>query len=222
MISDYQILGISEDSDLPAVKSAFRKRAKELHPDLSTLENAMARHDRFIEVCKAYRRLTDGCARPLRAEQKKSAIVVTHDEVVPHHDQAYVFYKQGMKFFMSIHPSQWNLGTARTLNTQIAGRNSDEQEAIKQKIIELAKLFPRAYYYFSIVIHEYPDSEWAYDSREKMGKIEERMGMYRKIIESFTSWNKDKKEAIRKYNETYSKMNKALREARGDMPEDWR
>jgi outer membrane protein assembly factor BamD (BamD/ComL family) len=50
----------------------------------------------------------------------------------------------------------------------------------------LVKLFPRAYYYFSIVVHEYPHSVWFQDAREKMTLIEERTTRYRKIIESFS------------------------------------
>jgi outer membrane protein assembly factor BamD (BamD/ComL family) len=99
-----------------------------------------------------------------------------------------------MKYFMMIHPSQWNVDTQRMLNTKIAGDGEEDQQIIKRKILDLVGLFPKAYYYFGIVVHEYPESAWAYDSQEKMGKIEERIGMYRRIIESFTSWNVDKKD----------------------------
>jgi hypothetical protein len=222
MISDYRILGVEEGADLPSIKSAFRKRAKELHPDLSTIENAMPRHDLFVQVCMAYRRLIDGRSSDQKKESGASPAAASGKGVVRHSDQAYVFYRQGMKFYMSIHPSRWNIDTSRMLNTRIAGQDGEEQEAIKRKVMELVKLFPKAYYYFSIVVHEYPDSEWACDAGEKMGKIEERIRMYRKIIGSFTSWNKDKTEMIKEYNETYSRMNENLKAVRGDMPEDWR
>ena len=68
-----------------------------------------------------------------------------------------------------------------------------EKELVKiqNKVRNLVKLFPKAYYYFSIVIHEYPDSVWFHDSKEKMSLIEERTVRYKKIIESFTEHAKE-------------------------------
>lgn len=52
MIQDYyQTLGIPLNSSLEEVKKAFRKRAKELHPDLNPAPDAK---ERFIELSKAY------------------------------------------------------------------------------------------------------------------------------------------------------------------------
>jgi len=221
MISDHQMLGIDEDADLATVKSAFRRRAKELHPDLSSDNDAIPRHDLFIAVCKAYQRLRDV------AESDETKLISpmpepdSSDSVIRHSDQAYVFYRQGMKWFMAIHPSHWILDPGGMLNTPIAGHEESHEES-KRKVMELVRLFPKAYYYFSIVAHDYPDSPWAYDSREKMGKIEDRLVMYRRIIESFSTWNKDKMEMIREYQETYGKMNKNLKAVRRDMPKDWR
>ncbi len=59
MLSDRQILGIEETRELRAIKSAFRKRATELHPGLRPEGEALERHDLFVEVCRAYRRLLD-------------------------------------------------------------------------------------------------------------------------------------------------------------------
>ena len=53
----------------------------------------------------------------------------------------------------------------------------------------MVNLFPKAYYYFSIVVHDYPRSVWVNDSKEKMIIIEKRMKTYKKIIESFITWN---------------------------------
>jgi hypothetical protein len=191
MISDFRILGIEETDDVSLIKSAFRRRAKELHPDLSTNEDAIERHDLFTQVCKAYRRLLDRATKPEPAARGGKAPALSGNEVAPHADQAYVFYRQGMRLFMSIHPPQWNIDAGGLLNTRIAGQDG-EQEIIQGKVMGLVKLFPRAYYYFSIVVHEYPESEWAFDASGKMGVIEERIGMYRKIIQSFTSWNVDR------------------------------
>lgn len=61
-------------------------------------------------------------------------------------------------------------------------------EEKRAKVMELIKLFPKAYYYFSIVVHEYPDSPWNADALEKMKLIEDRTRIYMKILESFDAW----------------------------------
>jgi len=104
---------------------------------------------------------------------------------------------------MSIHPSSWNLDPGM-LNTKIAGEEG-EQEIIRTRLLDLVKLFPRAYWYFGMVVHEYPGSDWEHDAREKMRLIEERMVRYRRILESFSSWNVDPSETARRYRETFAR-----------------
>jgi hypothetical protein len=70
-------------------------------------------------------------------------------------------------------------------------KDMEDLEKVKSKVSELVKLFPKAYYYFSLVVHEYPESVWYQDARDKMTLIEERTIMYKKIIESFTEHAKD-------------------------------
>jgi hypothetical protein len=223
MISDCRILGVEETDDVAAIKSAFRRRVKELHPDLARGEDALRKHALFVELCDAYNRLlgsrpTEHGIRPRAGASSASG--AESRGVMAHADPAYAFYKAGMTIFMRIHPSQWNMDTQRVLNTRIAG-NEENQEIIRKKVLDLVGLFPRAYYYFGIVVHEYPESEWAYDSREKMSRIEERIGMYKRILESFSTWNVDKKDKIKEYRERYGKHDETLKAARRDGPRDW-
>jgi len=246
MIDDSRLLGIDETGDLALVKRAFRRRAKELHPDLAGEAEVLSRHDQFAELCRAYRRLLARLGRdgpvaesalpgseakppssgssppsPLRATGRPASPSSQAERgLVSHADQAWVFYRSGMKQFMRIHPSQWNLDSGRMLNTKIAGAD-EEQETIRRRVLELVKLFPRAYYYLSLVVHEYPESPWAADAREKMELIESRIGRYRKIIESFSNWNLDQKAAIRDYHERYAAHAATRRAVRDDRPEDW-
>ena len=76
------------------------------------------------------------------------------------------------KIVKEIHPSPWTVETKRTLNKS-SPLKEEELERIKDKVRNLVRLFPRAYYYFSIVVNEYPNSVWCQDSREKMQIIEE-------------------------------------------------
>ncbi len=244
MFSDYRILGIGEGSDLASVKRAFRKRAKELHPDLASEEDALSRHDLFSQVCAAYRRLvatidpnsssladtalagtSRGAGEVAPGADSQSADWVGAgrrgaggQDVAPHSHQDYVFYRQGMRFFVAIHPSQWNFDRRGGLNSS---RGGDEEEgaAAKARVVALMKFFPKAYYYFSLVVHEYPESEWAFDARDKMAIIETRIGMYRKILASFD--RNLGREAAREHGERYAKMSEGLRSVRRDMPEEW-
>ncbi|MDA8409727.1 MAG: J domain-containing protein [Treponema sp.] len=280
MFSDYRILGIDEGSDLASVKRAFRKRAKELHPDLASEEDALSRHDLFSQVCAAYRRLVatidpnsssladtslagtsrgagevapvadsqsadwvgagrrgaggQGAGRH-RADGRQGASghgASGHgaggqgasgdgtggQDVAPHSHQDYVFYRQGMRFFVAIHPSQWNFDRMGGLDSSRWG-DEEESAAAKARVVALMKFFPKAYYYFSLVVHEYPESEWVFDACNKMAVIETRIGMYRKILASFD--RNLGREAAREHGERYAKMSEGLRSVRRDMPEEW-
>jgi hypothetical protein len=220
MISDCRILGIDETRDISAIKSAFRRKMKELHPDLAPGDDPLKAHALFVGVCEAYRRLL-GRLGSTTAEMPIAPRADDGQGLVAYSDPAYAFYKAGMRHLMRIHPSQWNLDTQRMLNTRIAG-SEDDQEVIKGKVLDLVRLFPKAYYYFSIVAHEYPDSAWAFDAQEKMGKIEERIGRYRRIIESFSSWNVDKKDAIRQYQTKYGEHREMRESVNKDAPKHWK
>jgi hypothetical protein len=223
MISDFQILGIEETDDIARIKSAFRKRAKELHPDLSTDENAIDRHDLFTAVCKAYRRLVAGAksggGRSPNAAFRAGA-PRAGTGLAAYADPAYAYYKQGMKHFMRIHPSQWAVEDDETGKAKYPESDEDRGEA-RRKVMSLVKLFPKAYYYFSIVASEYPDSEWAFDAREKMGKIEQRIGRYRKIIESFGVASAGGNSGADEYRATYVEYEKAKKAVRKDQAKLW-
>ena len=189
MISDYSILGIEEKNDISKIKAAFRKRVKELHPDITKDEESIKNHILYIQVCNAYNRLSPQTKVNINKvkDYKEEKVNLTNKDIVQHNDPAYVYYKNGMKYFMEIHPSQWN---PKRRYKKIKSIEFDQyQEQMKNKVIELAKLFPKAYYNFSIVFHEYPESNWAYDAKVKMNIIEERTKLYMKIIESFDLWN---------------------------------
>lgn len=82
-----------------------------------------------------------------------------------------------MRYYMAIHPDA------------AASGEMDDDEA-REKVRELVRLFPRAYYYFALVANEHPISPWAADAREKMASIERGTLRYKKIIESFGAWRR--------------------------------
>lgn len=56
MADYYEILGVSKDADKNEIKSAFRKKARQLHPDVNKAPDA---EERFKELGKAYEVLSD-------------------------------------------------------------------------------------------------------------------------------------------------------------------
>ena len=59
----YQTLGVSRDADEKAIRTAYRKLARQHHPDLNP--NDPAAEERFKEVNEAYEVLTDADKRKL-------------------------------------------------------------------------------------------------------------------------------------------------------------
>ena len=126
----------------------------------------------------------------------KTHFVVTG--IVKHKDPAFSYYKTAINCFQKIHPSAWNLEIREVLNKSKPIKDK-ELIRIKEKVRELVKLFPRAYYYFNIVVQDYPDSVWVQDAKEKMLLIEERTLRYEKIIESITEHAKEVKRVNRMF-----------------------
>lgn len=191
MLTDHDILRISETKDISVIRKAYRELVKEIHPDVSNESDLMKNHLLFIQINKAYQRLVCQLGdQETNVGETSSSSTSYNGAVVHHKDPAYVFYKTAMAHYMKIHPSQWSVETKQILEKPgpIKGQ---ELEKIKDKVEKLVKLFPKAYYYFSIVVHEYPKSVWYQDAKEKMALIEERTVRYKRIIDSFIEHAKE-------------------------------
>ena len=44
MLSDYEILGITETDNVSTIKNAYHKRVKEIHPDLAATDDPLKNH----------------------------------------------------------------------------------------------------------------------------------------------------------------------------------
>lgn len=65
----HKILGIQKGASKGQIKNAYRKLAKEYHPDRSDLPNAK---EKFIEIAQAYEVLYDGKLEKNKAHQKNN------------------------------------------------------------------------------------------------------------------------------------------------------
>src|SRR5512133_917590 len=207
-MDDFKLLGIAETRDPKLVKEAFRARAKELHPDIARAElgdDPLVRHLLFVALTQAYGRVLSGIEAapprpgPSHGPSPRQPIAkggqgapVDETSLAPHRDPAYALYKSAMRFFMAIHPAAWTAQPSEASAPSTA--RGAEDEAMRAKVMELVRLFPKAYYYFSLVVTDYPDSPWAADAREKMGTIERRTASYKRIIESFGAYKRAGKE----------------------------
>jgi hypothetical protein len=212
MVSDFDVIGIPPTTDLSAIKDAYRRRVMEVHPDHSSEEDAFKNHLRFIQINQAYRRLKasiPSIARngpkaspaprpkpvftpqaPLAEAPARTAAPGTSTLPALHRDPAYVLYKAATRYFEQIHPGKWNLDATRQLNRPFTPEDAQDQEEMRAIVKSLTGLFPKAYYYYSLVVNEHPESVWAPDSLEKMSLIEKRTKLYGKILESFGVWVK--------------------------------
>ena len=191
MKTDCQLLGIVETHDVSTIKSAYRRLAKAVHPDAGTESQSLRNHLLFIQVTKAYERLIKQLSKAdVKGNPVGSSQSTKETGVVPHKDPAYACYKTAINYFSRIHPSYWRMDVKNALQLPSPAREQ-EFTRIQSKTRQLASLFPKAYYYFSMVVHQYPESIWTQDARDKMRQIEERTPLYERIIESFTEHAKN-------------------------------
>jgi curved DNA-binding protein CbpA len=142
---DLSLLGLpSQCRDLSAIKAAFRRRAKDLHPDLSDQELRTRNHLLFVAISQAYRRILSELSGlgegGQEAQHAGSVAQKDGKDMVRHKDPAYVFYRAAMRHLSEVHPSKWaGIGEAGSRR----GAGEEEIEKAKRLIVaQLAKHLP--------------------------------------------------------------------------------
>ena len=168
-MTDYQVLELDEDFSYEELKKAFRKKAKQYHPDKN--KDCLNSHLAMTRLNQAYSNLV-----------KKVKAGQAHNEQLQSKDKAYSIYRKGIDKFCNIHPSKWKIYSIDGLfNTGAITTHSDTPSIIQSLIIQMAE----AYRNFSIVINEYEGSPWYSDALRKMKEIEKMILRYSKIKESY-------------------------------------
>ena len=87
----------------------------------------------------------------------------------------YEYYKLGIKFYKNIHPNRFY---KRNVDGTYEPKTYKEQLKLLNKIFIS---FNAAEYYFTRVIMEYPESEWADDAKEKIKLLKRLYKSYENI-----------------------------------------
>jgi curved DNA-binding protein len=77
----YRTLGIKPDADLKTIKSAYRKLAKEYHPDKHCSGKSKIWEEKFKKVQEAYETLRDSQKRKLYDEQQLMPVTVSYQGI---------------------------------------------------------------------------------------------------------------------------------------------
>lgn len=183
----YAVLGLAAGASQADVKAAYRRRAKEEHPDLFAPAERPRQQLRMMELNEAYMQLLadaqDAAADP--DSGSSGHVDPARRSAAPYPglrvrrgggrgDPSYDLYRQGYEY----------LGRARALMNP--RRNLDEDELKRMKLrsaLEALRLTRHAYRYFLNVITGYPTSPWADDALEQMEHIESISKIYQRMCE---------------------------------------
>jgi curved DNA-binding protein CbpA len=184
----YKVLGVDRNASSQAIRKAYHEKVRQCHPDLQQNRDPEQCHLQMVRVNQAYCQLIkvrSGKGGIDSADQRASDDPVPNDPhaLVPHKDPAYSYYKRGYRLFTKIHPSSWFWSNGPDGNTRFPRKI--DAASMASSIERIIDLIPWAYYYFNVVVDEYPDSHWYLDSRFKIRKIEKLAPIYMKILYSY-------------------------------------
>lgn len=183
-------LGLKPDADEGALKAAYRRLARENHPDHFPAELRGLQAQRMAEINEAYRQLrrirreSDGRRPAAGASRGPLDPAPSADPFAPrgplsdersaglHRDPAYVNYKQGF-----IH---YSAGAGGMMFRGRSAKITPDQDGLK-RVLQALDCFLKAQDYFSRVVEEHPESVWAADAEWKLVRIRGFLRIYRKI-----------------------------------------
>lgn len=93
--------------------------------------------------------------------------------LVSESDQAYAYYKQGIKFYKNIHPGQFYMKKNSAVSYEHI--HYEEQLKVLEKIFISFRV---ANYFFRKVAGDYPDSAWAEDAKNKIQLLQKLWKSY--------------------------------------------
>lgn len=186
----YKVLGIDPGASPEAIRKAYHEKVRKCHPDLQLNADPEQSHLQMVRINQAYCQLIKTKTKKWESPEAhfdqnavSDPVPVDPHALVPHKDPAYSYYKRGYRLFSKIHPSSWFWSSGPDGNTRFPRKI--DTASMASSIERIIDLIPWAYYYFNVVVDEYPQSHWYLDSRYKIRKIEKLAPIYMKILYSY-------------------------------------
>ncbi len=174
MINEHlKLLGLNHNASLSDFKKAYRRLAKENHPDRFLDEKDKKKHEIIMKkLNEAYKVII------LNFKKIKSEIKVDKSKGKSKIENDYVLYKKGIDCYNIYYNSFFEIFSKREVKTL------QEKETILLK----------AKSYFEGLLLQFPKSDWVYDSRERINKINKTIETLNKTKETYNKLNlKDSK-----------------------------
>jgi curved DNA-binding protein CbpA len=152
MINEYlKLFNIDSDATIDDVKKAYRTLAMKNHPDRFTGEAEKREQGaKMMKINEAYR----GLLSFLEHVALKAELSEAMKENSPCMD--YTLYKKGLEYF-NIYIGSYKKNRVIEFDIDI--------------LLENKNILERALFYFKKLVHDYPDSDWTYDSESKIKTI---------------------------------------------------
>jgi len=179
-----EILGVSVDASREEIRSAYRQRVMENHPDRFPVDRKASQELATITLNEAYHALMGAApAPPARQARPPAAGPVPRSALARHGDPGYAYYKQGfINYSLAVH------GIA-DVNRRIAADRIPyftRRYTATEYFGGSLEFLRAAHGYFTRVVEDHPASVWAADARWKLYRIEQFTRLYRRILRNLT------------------------------------
>jgi curved DNA-binding protein CbpA len=162
MINDcLKLFGLTPDAALSDVKKAYRRLAKENHPDrFIDDEQKKKQQKKMTEINEAYKIIVTNFKKIKKSLQNSNKNKLDDTNL----------YKKGVEYFNK----QYGFSN---FFMEWSAKGTPIKILDQKTLPELEDNLLKAKSYFMRVLLEYPDSDWAYDSEEKLKKIERLLSL---------------------------------------------
>ncbi len=193
MINEYiKLFCLTPGATLNDVKKTYRRLAGQNHPDHFTNHEQKKKQEKIMaRINEAYKIIAagfDDLKKKAKAKPAKDSMIKKDS------DRDAVLYKKGLEYFNKYYTKYHYFFTHFSASER---HTADETED------NLAK----AKSFFTKVLREYPESDWAFDSEEKLKKIEKMLARLDENSngESQTLPRKDHEFYYQKFKDMYKK-----------------
>lgn len=158
----HDILGVDLNCTGSEIREKYRELCKKYHPDLAGSDTT----DIIALINEAHDALLKK-TKPEKAEKPVTPAARNNTAIQKYRDQAYAYYRQGIRWYKDTYTFFSRLHLA----LKAISRGTEQKEKY------LAIMF-RAIYYLNTICTRFPESEYADDSREKIGRMNRYLKMF--------------------------------------------